>query len=295
MSYLLFLDESGHDHKNLPYEVHGGIAIHASRLWSFIRAMKSLEQSCFGDALHNYGSEIKGMKLLNKDRFKWANQEEEMDSIARRKHALRFLNDSVQGKSPKRASFTAYGQSSLEMVHGIFGLLQGHGARVFAVAIPRGVPKPEGNTAEEFLRKDLVFLLERYFRFLEENDETGLLVMDETDASLDRNLVRKLEAYFSRTTTGKARSARIVPSPLFVSSDMTYPVQAADVCIYCINWGFRIPQRGMNAAVRSEVADFSGYLGTLQHRSEVLTTPGTTVQAFSIAFVPDPYTPRTEP
>jgi hypothetical protein len=28
MSWLLFLDESGHDHKNTPYEVRGGFAIH---------------------------------------------------------------------------------------------------------------------------------------------------------------------------------------------------------------------------------------------------------------------------
>lgn len=26
MSWLLFLDESGHDHKQIPYEVRGGIA-----------------------------------------------------------------------------------------------------------------------------------------------------------------------------------------------------------------------------------------------------------------------------
>ena len=29
MSWLLFLDESGHDHRNMPYEVRGGIALHA--------------------------------------------------------------------------------------------------------------------------------------------------------------------------------------------------------------------------------------------------------------------------
>ena len=30
MSYLLFLDESGHDHRTMPYEVRGGVALHAS-------------------------------------------------------------------------------------------------------------------------------------------------------------------------------------------------------------------------------------------------------------------------
>jgi hypothetical protein len=32
LSYLFFLDESGHDHKNCPYEVRGGIVLHASKL-----------------------------------------------------------------------------------------------------------------------------------------------------------------------------------------------------------------------------------------------------------------------
>ena len=27
MAWLLFLDESGHDHKQMPYEVRGGIAL----------------------------------------------------------------------------------------------------------------------------------------------------------------------------------------------------------------------------------------------------------------------------
>jgi hypothetical protein len=99
--------------------------------------------------------------LLSKGRFKWAQQDAEMEEAARRKQALRFLNDSTQGLSPRRASFTAYGQASLEMVHGIFRLLQGHDARVFAVAIPRGVQKPAAPAdTQELLRKDLVFLLE---------------------------------------------------------------------------------------------------------------------------------------
>ncbi|HTU89082.1 MAG TPA: hypothetical protein VMF69_03195 [Gemmataceae bacterium] len=35
MAWLLFLDESGHDHKQMPYEVRGGIAFQDSQLWSF--------------------------------------------------------------------------------------------------------------------------------------------------------------------------------------------------------------------------------------------------------------------
>jgi len=48
----------------------------------------------------------------------------------------------------------------------------------------------------------------------------------------------------------------IVPTPLFVASDMTYAIQAADLCIYCVNWGFRVPTRGMDGEVRREVSRF---------------------------------------
>jgi hypothetical protein len=60
MSWLLFLDESGHDHRNTPYEVRGGFAVQASKLWPLIRAVRTLEQSTFGTYLNHYGSEIKG-------------------------------------------------------------------------------------------------------------------------------------------------------------------------------------------------------------------------------------------
>jgi hypothetical protein len=65
--------------------------------------------------------------------------------------------------------------------------------------------------------------------------------------------------------TGRHRTAWIVPTPLFVASDMKAAIQAADLCIYCINWGFRIPTRGMNSPVRPEIAtQFGPLLNQLQ-------------------------------
>ncbi len=74
MSYLLFLDESGHDHKVMPYEVRGGVALHASKLWPFVQEMRRLELSAFGVVLHEFRAELKGHTLLDKDRFSWAAQ-----------------------------------------------------------------------------------------------------------------------------------------------------------------------------------------------------------------------------
>ena len=292
MSYLLFLDESGHDHQNMPYEVRGGIAVHASRLWPFIQDMQRLELASFGTALHQFKTELKGCKLLDKDRFKWATQEQPMLDEERRKHCRGFLTKGLEKKSPIKPEFTAYGQGCLEMATGMFELLRQHNARLFATAIPRKVTRPVTFEAEEYLRKDQVFLLERYFYFLEQEKQHGLLVMDAVEKNEDRRFVRRLEAYFRKTQTGRYRSAWIVPAPLFVSSDMTYPIQAADLAIYCINWGFRLPKRGMNAPIRTEIAENYGqWLAELQFRGEG-SRDGDVYDSYGIVFIPDPYTAR---
>jgi hypothetical protein len=292
MSYLLFLDESGHDHRTMPYEVRGGVALQASELWPFVQAVQRLELASFGTTLHQFRTELKGCKLLDKDRFKWAAQAAPMPGEERRKHCRGFLTKGLEKKPPRRLEFTAYGQASLEMATGMFELLRQHKARLFAAAIPRSIIRPDTYEAEEYLRKDQVFLLERYFYFLEQEQQHGLLVMDEVEKAEDRRFVRRLEAYFQKTRIGRYRSAWIVPAPFFVSSDMTYPIQAADLAIYCLNWGFRLPGRGMDAPVRKEIAeDYSRWLAELQFRGEG-SRDGAVYDSYGIVFVPDPYEAR---
>lgn len=291
MSYLFFMDESGHDHRIVPYEVRGGFAIHAGKLWPFIQAIQALEQSAFGGFLHQYRSEIKGTKLLAKARFRWAAQAAELDDEARRKHCISFLNKTIQQRKVTRTEFTAYGQACLIMARGILDLLASHEAVVFAAAIPT-VPKPATYKAEEFLRKDHVFLLERFFYFLEAEREPGLLVMDETEKVQDRKFVRRMQMYFTRTARGRRRTAWIVPVPFFVSSDMTYAVQVADVCVYCINWGFRLPALGMNAPTRPEIErEFGARFRRLQFQGDGYKD-GQVFHTYGIVYVPDPYTAR---
>jgi hypothetical protein len=292
MSWLLFLDESGHDHRTMPYEVRGGIALHASELWPFVQDMQRLELASFGTPLHHFRTELKGCKLLDKDRFKWAAQGPPMPDEERRKHCRSFLTKGLEKTSPRRSEFTAYGQACLEMATGIFESLRDHGATLFAAAVPCGVVKPSDQEPAEFLRKDHVFLLERYFYHLEQERQHGLLVMDEVEKTDDRRFVSRLEAYFRKTQTGRYRSSWIVPAPFFVSSEMTYPVQAADLAIYCINWGFRLPTRGMDAPVRREIAeDFGRWLAQLQFRGQGYRE-GEVYDSYGIVFVPDLYEPR---
>lgn len=285
------MDESGHDHKTMPYEVRGGVAFHARKLWPFVQAVQRLELSAFGGELAQFkkASELKGAKLLDKDRYKWAAQDDWMDPEARRKHSRGFMTKGLEKKPPTREEFTAYGQACLEMARGIFQLLLDYDAVLFAAAIPCGSKPDPDDPLREFLRKDHVFLLERFFYFLEREQEHGLLVMDETEKTADRRFVRRLHSYFVKTEKGRSRTQWIVPSPLFVSSDMTAAVQAADLAIYCVNWGFRLPTRGMSAEVRQEIAsEFGPLIGRLQFVGDGYSE-GKVFKSFGVVFEPEPY------
>jgi hypothetical protein len=144
MSWLLFIDESGHDHKNCPYEVRGGVAIHASRLWPL-------------------------------------------------------------------------------------------------------------------------------------------------DKGADQQFVRQMERYFTKTQTGRCRTAWIVPVPMFVASDMTMAIQAADLAACCTNWGFRVPQLGLNEPTRAEIADeFGPWLKQPQFRGHMRRNERD-YDCYGITYVPNPY------
>jgi hypothetical protein len=292
MSWLLFMDESGHDHRSMPYEVRGGIAIHARQLWPFVQAMQRLERDCFGERLSLYRKELKGSTLLDRKRFRFARQDAPMPDEARRRNCRAFLTKGLEKTTPSREDFTAYGQACLEMARGLMELLRDHEAVLFAAVIPRSVRRATTSETVEYLRKDHVFLLERFFYFLESKREHGLVVMDEVEKTEDRRFVERLHRYFTRTATGRYRTTWVVPSPFFVASDMTYPVQAADIVIYCVNCGFRLPSVGMDTSKREEIAiEFGPWLNQLQFHGQGYRD-GMVFESFGIVYVPDPYGAR---
>jgi len=292
---LFFIDESGHDHKTMPLEVRGGVAIHARKLWSFIQGWQRLEQDAFGVYLREFGKEGKGYKLLDRDRFRWASQTSPMAEGERRKNIRSFLQKGREKKPPSSTEFAAYGQGCLEMARGVFDLLISHEARLFASAIRRGMKPPVNFKEIDYLRKDHVFLFERFAYFLESQAEHGLIVMDESEKNLDKKFMARMESYFTRTATGRNRSYWIVPAPLFVSSEMTYAVQAADICLYAINWGFRLPSWEAGIDKREELAvEFGPKLRRLQWEGEGYRD-GNVYRSWGIVFVPDPYVSRVAP
>src|SRR5947208_14610911 len=120
----------------MPYEVRGGVALHAAELWPVVQDMQRLELASFGTALHQFQAELKGCTLLDKDRFKWATQEPPMPDEERRKHCRGFLTKGLEKKAPTRLEFTAYGQPCLGLATGPSELLRQHKPRLFASAIP---------------------------------------------------------------------------------------------------------------------------------------------------------------
>jgi hypothetical protein len=292
MSWLFFIDESGHDHKQCPYEVRGGVALYSKKLWGFVQSMQKLELQAFGCQISSFGAELKGSTLLDRKRFAFANQGARMDDKTRQRHAMSFLEKThVQRPYPKltREEFTAYGQACLFMAKGIFQVLLDHDAKIFASVIPVDSTNFSNADKEKFFRKDHVFLLERYFYMLEKQSEDGLLVMDEVEKQLDRRFVERMHRYFRHTSNGQYRANFVIPSPFFVSSDMTYAIQAADVCIYAINWGYRLAY--MDKPARKEIAgEFEPLLKKLQFKGTLDNLGGH--QVYGIVYVPNPYSPN---
>ena len=296
MSWLLFMDESGHDHRNTPLEVRGGIALHAKAVWAFTNAVREAEREIFGLNLFEYGIELKGSKLLEHQRFTWAKRKVAFSDIDRQKLVRRFLDQKMKKTKPSQDEFIAYGQASLKMVHRIFDLLSTHNAKLFAAAIPKGVKPPPNYKLSDFLRKDQNFLLERYFWFLEAEREHGLLVMDQTDKAEDRRFLSRIRNYFEKSQNGRRRAAWIVPTPLFVDSELSAGVQAADICIYCVNWGFRRQEWGFTGPSRTDIQQqFGGRCGALQYQGQSYDDgDGQTYNQFGIIYVPDPFSSRSK-
>jgi hypothetical protein len=153
----------------------------------------------------------------------------------------------LKKKPPTRDEFTAYGQACLEMARGIFQALRVYEARLFAAVIPASVVKPATFEAEEYLRKDHVFLLERFFYFLEAEKQHGVLVFDQVDKGSDQRFVRRMERYFSRTNTGRYRSSWIVPVPM-TSMPTSWPMyrltSPPSPMIRCRYGNSSVPRRG---------------------------------------------------
>ena len=211
MSYLLFIDESGHDRKNSPYEVLSGVAIEDKLLWNIIQEIQRLEKECFGMRITKGEQlELKGKKLLKNKTFKHANQLEPIDPAERTALAKSNLEKGKKNIQPTKKELTALGQAKIAFVKKILYLCKENDVKAFASIVDPATERPPKDGS--WLHKDYSYLFERFFYFLEDQnggkeDEKaiGIIVFDELEKSRCHLLLNQMEEYFLRTEKGVPR------------------------------------------------------------------------------------------
>ena len=252
MSYLLFIDESGQDRRESPYEVLAGIAIRDKHIWPLVQCIGALQEECFGvQRYKEYRDEAKGMKILKKKTFAHAATYPPIAEPDRMYLARAMLAD---GTRPAPMKLAALAQAKIAYVRKVFEQCAAFDCQAFASIIPQDAARTDG---KDFLRKDYAYLFERFHHMLWHTPgrPAGIVVFDELDKSRSQLLVNQMEGYFLKTYNGQQRSKTIVPEPLFVHSDLTTMIQVADLAAYIIAWGVRL--NGMREPARPELQDLA--------------------------------------
>ncbi len=291
MAFLLFIDESGHDHGESPYEVLAGIAVDDARTWNLITAIQAAEIAHFGQRITHGALELKAKKLLKRKTYRLAAQMAPFSSDDRRLLAQECLAEgraAVAESRPakvSRAQLTALAQAKLAFVQALITTCTQHGVRAFASIVDDG-PRP----ISDFLRKDYSYLFERFFYFLEAQHpyHQGIVIFDELEKTQSHLLVDQMCRYFQETVPGKARASRIIPEPMFVHSDLTSLVQVADIVAYVVSWAVRLNEH-MNKPVRPELESLAKAVSNLKHRTSKRTSKFSSysIKISSFKFIQD--------
>lgn len=252
LSWTLFIDESGQDMRQSPYEVLAGVAVEDRKLWRLIQRLSDLQDEIFGIRLFAvYQNEAKAQKLLKTKVFKHAAQMDPIEPARRRELAREILED---GTNVSRERLTALAQAKIAYCEAALATCLEFDVEAFASIVPKSAPRPRGT----LLRKDYAYLFERFFYFLNSkpDDPMGYIVFDELDKSASHILLTQVAEYFLKTGKGRTRSRLIIPEPFFVHSDLTTMVQVVDLVAYIISWGVRL--RYMDEPAREELSDLAG-------------------------------------
>jgi hypothetical protein len=260
VAYLLFVDESGQDHREAPYEVLAGLAVQDRDLWNLVVAVQESEERHFGRRYREPGKrELKAMKLLKKKVFRLARQLPPFPDEERRRLSHEALDD---GAHATQHQMTALAQAKIAFVKDILALCVRFRCRIFASIVDPASPVP----GREILRKDYSYLFERFYYFLEDQRvEAGLVVFDELEKSQSHVLVGQMDYYFKFTQPGKQRANLVLPEPFFVHSDLTTGIQLADLAAYVISWSVRFGT--MSGPKRAELEDIGQVVLGLKYRA----------------------------
>jgi hypothetical protein len=280
MAYLLFIDESGHDRKDSPYEVLAGIAIQDRDLWNVILELHDAEMNCFGRRYSAGRAELKGRKILKTKVFHHAGLNADVRPEDIQRLAKAALDD---GAGATVRHLKALALAKLAYVCAVFETCSRFRCKAFASIVETDAQ----HTSTDGLRKDYAYLFERFFYFLEDSPsrEQGIIVFDELEKSRSHILVDQAHAYFRDSATGRHRASLIIPEPFFVHSELTTGIQIADLVAYVISWGFRTPQ--MTKSPRSELADYVRQVARLRYRAIREVRENANFEIWSFAHITD--------
>lgn len=278
MTYLLFLDESGHDLRDSPYEVLAGVAVEDRELWNLICAVQQSEETHFGQRYAEAEREMKAKRLLKRKVYRHAAQADPIPIADRRELARLCLK---HGDTATRDQITALAQAKIAFVEDVLSICERFHCRVFASAVDRDAPRSDS----DILRKDYAYLFERYFYFLEDQEQIGVVVFDELERTQSHLLVDQMARYFSRQGHGEVRAGRVIPEPFFVHSHLTTGIQLADLVAYTIAWNLRVGK--MIRPARRELEPLGQIVARLRYRAvrEVHENPNFAI--WSIAVIDD--------
>jgi hypothetical protein len=281
LAYFLFIDESGQDRRESPYEVLAGVSIEDRDLWNLVQTIQDAEVSHFGGRYSGGSRELKAKKLLKRKVFRQASQMAPIAAEERRVLAGRCLRE---GPSAGRKEITALAQAKLAYVRELIEICGRFRCKAFASIVERTGQRPTDST---YLRKDYSFLFERFFYFLEDVDSqaSGVIVFDELERSRSHILVEQMDRYFKRTGKGKIRASQIIPEPFFVHSDLTTGIQLADLIAYVTSWGFRI--KGMTEPKREELGELAELISDMRYRAVREIGENTSFSIWSFALIDD--------
>ncbi len=260
---FFFIDESGHDGKKAPYMVLAATAIHEKDLWKCVQTIYQLQINHFGCELSKYKAELKGNALLSSKRFRLAQQQ----VVIKEEYANLVVSLLIKPENPTAEKLTAFGRASLKFVDDLIETAIQYDLRLFASVIDLNALM-DRKVRTDYLRKDYVFLFERFYYYLNEdpNRGQGIIVFDEIEKAQARLLLDQVGNYFIKTEKGKERSSRVIPSPFFVHSDLTAMIQISDIFAYIINWGYRSSK--ITKPTRTEIVPYAKKLSRIIYRSK---------------------------
>src|ERR1700693_3055806 len=224
MAYFMFVDESGQDQQESPYEVLAGVAVEDKNLWPLIQALTQSELDRFGCRYSTDTRELKARNLLKPKVFRHAASRGPFSDDDRCKFAKCCLEGGVAATPRHQA---ALGQAKLAYVGKALELAAGFDCKAFASIVPKDAPRP----TDDYLRRDYSFLFERFYKLLlkRRGSPQGIVVFDELERSKSHLLIGQMERYFLETGKGRTRRKRIIPEPFFVHSHLTTGIHLPDL------------------------------------------------------------------